>query len=95
MNSNQEGLQVLVSGQPLVNGIQFNSFPFGGYKVTVEVYRGPTVYDYTSIPITFFWTSQCDGNIFATIALKPAFLKECAKVEFHQTFKTFNIGPSS
>jgi hypothetical protein len=96
METNTEGLRVLVGGQPLTGEVLFAGLPFGGTKTVVEVYRsGLRKYDFTEQPITLYLASACDGNIKATIDLKPQFLKTCALVEFHSSIKTFAVTPSS
>ncbi len=78
----------------MVSSVLFAAFPFGSSKVMVEVFRGPNHYDYSNIPITLKWGSVCDGNIVSSIALKPIFFQPCAKVEFHDTLKTFALDDS-
>ncbi len=95
METNTEGLRVLVGGQPLTGEVLFAELPFGGTKTVVEVYRsGLRNYDFTGQPITLYLASACDDNIKATINLKPQFLKTCAPVEFHSSIKTFAVTPS-
>ena len=91
-DTNTDGLRVYVGGQTL-NGIMFfPHFPFGGTKVVVEVFRGPKFYDYSNAPIRLNWNSLCDYYVkFSSIELRPTFFQPCAKVEFHDTLKTFAI----
>jgi hypothetical protein len=96
MDSNTEGLRVLIGGQPLTGEVLFAGLPFGGTKTVVEVYRsGLRKYDFTEQPITLYLASACDGDIKSTIRLKPQYLKTCAPVEFHSSNKTFAVTPSS
>jgi hypothetical protein len=95
MDANTDGLRVFVSGQALSSTLSFSSFPFGGAKIVVEVYRGPYMYDYSNNPITLVWGSACDSDITSTINLSPSYLKPCAKVEFHSSLKTFAISPTT
>ncbi len=93
-DENTEGLRVYVGGQSLESDILFRHFPFGGSKVVVEVYRGPSVYDYSDIPITLVWGTACqDDIVISYLKLKPVFLKPCARVEFHHDLKFFDIQP--
>ncbi len=94
-HTNTDGLKVLVGGQPLSTALAFISFPFGGTKVVVEVFRGPNMYDYSLHPITLVWSPTCPDSKSATLNLKPQFLKPCAQVEFHHSNKTFAVGPTS
>jgi hypothetical protein len=93
--SNSSGLKVFVGGQPLTTTMRFPSFPFGGAKVVIEVFRGPTEFDYLAKPITLMWSSACQDDIATSIQLRPQYLKPCAKVEFHSTNVTFAISPTS
>ncbi len=94
-STNTDGLKVYVGGQPLAASLAFGSFPFGGSKVVVEVFRGPNVYDYTSHPITLIWSQTCFDSKSASLNLKPQFLKPCAQVELHHSNKTFAVTPAS
>ncbi len=97
-DTNKNGLKVFVGGQPLTSKLYFPHFLYGSAKVVVEVFRGPNVFDYINNPITLIWGSACQDEItVSTIALKPQFLKPCAKVEFHSSIssKPFAITPSS
>ncbi len=89
---NHEGLRIFVGGQPLIGEIVFKRFPFGAHKIVVEVFRGPNHYDYSNAPITLNWNSMCDYYvIYSSIQLRPTYFQPCAKVEFHDTIKTFAI----
>jgi hypothetical protein len=93
--TNNDGLRVFVGGQSLSSSLKFPSYPYGAYKVIVEVYRGPREYNYADKPITLEWRSECDETITSSISLSPTYLKPCAKVEFHSTLKTFAFFPYS
>jgi hypothetical protein len=88
---NAGGLRVFVGGQSLSNSLRFPTFPYGAFKIIVEVYRGPREYNYADKPITLEWRSECDETVTSSISLSPTFLKPCAKVEFLnlQTFEFF------
>ena len=90
--TNTEGLRIYVGGQPLSNEIVFRHFPYGSFKVVVEVYRGPHMYDYSNNPVTLYWGTACQDDIIVkTIDLKPVFLKECGKAEFHSSLQSFTL----
>ncbi len=92
---NHEGLRIFVGGQPLIGEIIFKRFPFGANKIVVEVFRGPNFYDYSNAPIQLNWNSMCDYYvIYSSIELRPTFFQPCAKVEFHDTLKTFALDDS-
>jgi hypothetical protein len=72
--------------------IIFKRLHAGSHKVVIEVFRGPNYYDYSNIPITLKWNSLCDYYVvFSSLELRPTFLQPCARIEFHNTMKTFSI----
>ena len=88
-SSNPDGLLVFVGGQVLSDPLLFSGLGYGSYVVTVEVYRGPSKYDYD--PITLFFGSVCDGDISSDLTLTVSYVRTCARAEFHKNLRTFTV----
>jgi hypothetical protein len=87
-SSNPDGLVVMVGGQLLTSSLSL-SLEYGSYAVTVEVYRGPTKYEYDPIVLTF--GSACDGSISSSLTLTVSYVRQCARAEFHKNFRSFEV----
>ncbi len=88
--SNTEGLAVYVGGQPLTDHIFFYELDYGSFSVTIEVFRGPSLFEYE--PITIKFESLCDDDAFSTsIDLTVSYIRTCARAEFHKNFRTFAV----
>ncbi len=89
-SSNPNGLQVYVDGQSLASPITFHSLAYGPYEVTVEVYRGPALYAYD--PISLSWSSVCDPQFSSELLMTVSYVPTCARAEFYTTvFNTFSV----
>ena len=89
LSSNPGGLQVYVDGQSVVNGIIFSELNYGSYEIEVEVYRGPTAYEYD--PVTLSFGSVCDNAISSSLTLSVSYVRTCAMAEFASSFDTFTV----
>ncbi len=88
-SSNPDGLVVMVGGQVLSSQLLLRQLEYGSYSVTVEVYRGPTKYEYDPIVLTF--GSVCDGSISSSLTLTVSYVRTCARAEFHKNFRSFEV----
>jgi hypothetical protein len=89
-SSNPDGLLVYIGGQPLTGHIFLRELEYGSFSMTVEVFRGPSKYEYEPIKIIF--ASICDyDNVHTSITLTPSYIRTCARAEFHKNFRTFAV----
>ncbi len=88
-SSNPDGLVVMVGGQVLSTPLLLSNLEFGSYAVTVEVYRGPSKFEYNPIVLTF--GSACDTDITSSLTLTVSFVRQCARAEFHKNFRSFAV----
>ncbi len=87
--SNTGGLSVYVGDQPLTGRLVL-SLEYGSFSISVQVFRGPSQYEYE--PITINFESLCDGDTFSTsIDLTVSYIPTCARAEFHKNFRTFAV----
>jgi hypothetical protein len=89
-SSNPDGLLVYIGGQPLTGHLFLRELDYGSFSMTVEVFRGPSKYEYEPIKIIF--ASICDyDNVHTSITLTPSYIRTCARAEFHKNFRTFAV----
>ncbi|EGD77307.1 hypothetical protein, variant [Salpingoeca rosetta] len=91
-SQNQDGLEITVDGQWLVDPIDFVSFAPGAKHITLVMKRGPTAYNYD--PVDLWFSSLCEQERLAEtgylsdeaaaqvrVTLDVEFLQPCSPVQ--------------
>lgn len=77
-DTNPSGLRIYVDGQALTGLMVFEDFEYAAVQVTVEIERGPYLYNYP--PVTLGFRSQCSPDETAEVKLDVEFLQPCSTV---------------
>lgn len=90
VTTNHDGLGLFADGQPLAQGVDFQTLGYGQYAVIVEIHRGPVKYVYEPVLLQFM--SDCDFRKLAVfLPLTVSWVQPCARAEFHHQFTGFHV----
>jgi hypothetical protein len=89
--NNPQGLRFYVAGTNILTYPLYAGLGPGSVILPVEVYRGPTAYEYDPVPL--YMQSACDQNVFSIVIVASiSYVRPCAKADFYlNAFQSFNV----